>query len=79
MAWVGNWNYINSGIKTNQEDMPVTSKRLGAYTLARKLVLNNDNTISSTPITTNLEEKKVVMKLMAMLVLNELMKMVITS
>lgn len=57
MAWVGNWNYINSGIKTNQEDMPVTSKRLGAYTLARKLVLNNDNTISSTPITTNLEEK----------------------
>ncbi|WEV43476.1 SLAP domain-containing protein [Lactobacillus sp. ESL0684] len=58
MGWVGNWNYINSGIKANQNGYAPNSKRLGAYTLARKITLNNDLTLKSVPITTGLEAGK---------------------
>lgn len=56
MGWVGNWNYTNSGIKANQSGFLPNSTRLGTYTLARKIVLNNDLTISSSPVTENLEK-----------------------
>lgn len=57
MGWAGNWNYTNSGIKPSQDGSQTNSTRLGAYTLARKLVLNNDLTLSNTPMTNGLEEK----------------------
>lgn len=56
MGWVGNWSYTSSGIRASQQ-YTATSGRLGSYSLPRKLVLNADNTISSTPITTDLEER----------------------
>ena len=56
MGWVGNWNYTNSGIKANQSGFSPNSTRLGTYTLARKITLNNDLTISSSPVTENLEK-----------------------
>lgn len=56
MGWVGNWNYTNSGIKVNQSGLLPNSPRLGTYTLARKIVLKNDLTISSSPVTENLEK-----------------------
>lgn len=56
IGWVGNWSYTSSGVRASQT-YPAVSQRLGSYSLARKLVLNSDNTISATPITENLEEK----------------------
>lgn len=59
MGWIGNWNYTNSGIKANQDGLLPNSTRIGTYTLARKIVLNNDLSISSTPITAGLETDSV--------------------
>ncbi|WEV39984.1 SLAP domain-containing protein [Lactobacillus sp. ESL0681] len=62
MGWVGNWSYTNSGIKANQNGNNPDSTRLGAYTLARKLTLNNDLTIANTPITEGLETGNITKK-----------------
>lgn len=59
MGWIGNWNYTNSGIKANQEGFLPNSTRIGTYSLARKISLNDDLTITSVPLTTGLEEKSV--------------------
>lgn len=57
MGWIGNWNYTNSGIKANQEGFLPDSNRIGTYSLARKIKLEDNLTVTSSPITTGLEEK----------------------
>lgn len=60
MGWVGNWSYTSSGVRTGQQTgSGKSSQRLGSYSLARKLVLNKDNTIVETPITDGLSSKNV--------------------
>lgn len=56
MGWVGNWSYTSSGVHASQK-YGAASERLGSYSLARKLILNADNTISVEPLVINLEEK----------------------
>ncbi len=49
MGWVGNWNYTANGVHDESANSAY-AKRLGSYTLGRKLTLNNDLSIKQTPI-----------------------------
>ncbi|WP_099044449.1 glycoside hydrolase family 32 protein [Leuconostoc citreum] len=45
LAWVGNWNYTASGIRSDQNGKSPLTKHLGAYSSMRELTLNNDLTL----------------------------------
>lgn len=50
MGWIGNWNYTANGVHNDEVANSEFTKRLGSYSVARNIELNNDLTIKSTPI-----------------------------
>lgn len=58
MGWVGNWSYTSQGVHNSQDGTGPYTGRLGSYTLARKLTLNNDLTLSSNIDDSNLHLTK---------------------
>lgn len=48
MGWIGNWNYINSGVHSGQDGKSPYVTDLGSYSLPRKLALNDDLTLTQT-------------------------------
>lgn len=55
MGWIGNWSYTASGILAGQSSQAKKSRRLGSYSLARKLFLNGQQLLQ-TPVTAKLRE-----------------------
>ncbi|WP_229723131.1 hypothetical protein [Rothia aerolata] len=47
LGWVGNWNYFTQGVHSDQEAQSDYAQRLGSYSSARTLTLNNDLSVSS--------------------------------
>ncbi|MFC3931791.1 GH32 C-terminal domain-containing protein [Streptococcus dentapri] len=45
LGWVGNWNYFTNGVHSDQEANSAYAQRLGSYSSARSLSLQNDLTI----------------------------------
>ncbi|QIA88499.1 glycoside hydrolase family 32 protein [Lactobacillus johnsonii] len=50
MGWIGNWSYTANGVHNDEAATSEFTKRLGSYSVARDLEMNNDLTIKSTPI-----------------------------
>lgn len=50
MGWIGNWNYTANGVHNDEVANSEFTKRLGSYSVARNIELNNDLAIKSTPI-----------------------------
>ena len=51
MGWIGNWAYTANGIHNDESANSEFTKRLGSYSIARNIELDNNMTIQSTPIT----------------------------
>ncbi|EHJ52156.1 glycoside hydrolase family 32 protein [Streptococcus macacae] len=47
-GWVGNWNYSTNGVHSDQKATSPHARRLGSYSSARELKLQNNMTISQT-------------------------------
>ncbi|AXQ79175.1 glycoside hydrolase family 32 protein [Streptococcus chenjunshii] len=46
LGWVGNWNYFTNGVHSDQEASSPYAQRLGSYSSARQITLQNDLTIA---------------------------------
>ncbi len=51
MGWIGNWAYTANGVHNDESANSEFTKRLGSYSIARNIELDNNMTIQSTPIT----------------------------
>lgn len=58
MGWIGNWSYVAQGVHNDEQARSEFTKHLGSYSVARDLKLNNDLSISQTPITGSAQNVK---------------------